>query len=32
VDRHFRWPVLVDRYDEFLTSVVARGRGIPGLF
>ena len=31
VDRHFRWPVLVDRYDEFLTSVVARGRGTPGL-
>ena len=32
VDRHFRWPVLVARYDEFLTSVVARGRGTPGLF
>ncbi len=32
VDQHFRWPVLVARYDEFLTSVVARGRGTPGLF
>ena len=32
VDRHFRWPVLVGRYDEFLTSVVERGRGTPGLF
>ena len=32
VDRHFRWPVLVARYDEFLTSVVARGRGAPSLF
>jgi glycosyltransferase involved in cell wall biosynthesis len=32
VDRHFRWPVLVARYDEFLTSVVARGRGTPSLF
>jgi glycosyltransferase involved in cell wall biosynthesis len=32
VDRNFRWPVLIARYDEFLTSVVARGRGTPGLF
>jgi glycosyltransferase involved in cell wall biosynthesis len=32
VDRHFRWPVLVARYDEFLNSVVARGRGTPSLF
>ena len=32
VDRHFRWPVLVDRYDEFLATVVERGRGTPGLF
>ncbi len=32
VDRHFRWPVLVKRYDEFLTTVVERGRGTPGLF
>jgi hypothetical protein len=32
VDRHFQWPVLIARYDEFLTSVVERGRGVPGLF
>ena len=32
VDRHFRWPVLVSRYDAFLDSVVERGRGTPGLF
>ena len=32
VDRHFRWPVLVARYDEFLTEVLARGRSTPGLF
>jgi glycosyltransferase involved in cell wall biosynthesis len=32
VDDHFRWPVLVDRYDRFLTSVVERGRGTPSLF
>ena len=32
VDRHFRWPVLIDRYAEFLTTVVERGRGTPGLF
>jgi glycosyltransferase involved in cell wall biosynthesis len=31
VDRHFEWPVLIDRYAEFLTSVVERGRGQPGL-
>ena len=32
VDRHFQWPVLIARYDRFLTSVVERGRGTPGLF
>jgi glycosyltransferase involved in cell wall biosynthesis len=32
VDRHFRWPVLIDRYSTFLSSVVERGRGIPGVF
>jgi glycosyltransferase involved in cell wall biosynthesis len=32
VDRHFRWPVLIERYAEFLTTVVERGRGTPGLF
>ena len=32
VDRHFRWPVLVEQYDEFLTGVVQRGKGAPGLF
>ena len=32
VDAHFRWPVLVARYDEFLTTVVERGRGTPSLF
>jgi glycosyltransferase involved in cell wall biosynthesis len=32
VDTHFRWPVLVSRYDAFLNSVVERGRGTPGLF
>ena len=32
VDRHFQWPVLIKRYDEFLTTVVERGRGTPGLF
>ena len=32
VERLFQWPVLIARYDEFLTSVVERGRGIPGLF
>jgi glycosyltransferase involved in cell wall biosynthesis len=31
VDRFYRWPVLIARYAEFLTSVVARGRGTPGL-
>jgi glycosyltransferase involved in cell wall biosynthesis len=31
VDRHFEWPVLIARYAAFLTSVVARGRGRPGL-
>jgi glycosyltransferase involved in cell wall biosynthesis len=32
VDQYFEWPVLIARYAEFLTSVVARGRGRPGLF
>jgi glycosyltransferase involved in cell wall biosynthesis len=32
VDHHFKWPVLIARYAEFLTEVVARGRGVPGLF
>jgi len=32
VDRHFDWPVLIARYAEFLTTVVERGRGTPGLF
>jgi glycosyltransferase involved in cell wall biosynthesis len=31
VERHFEWPVLIARYDQFLTSVVERGRGTPGL-
>ena len=31
VDRYYQWPVLIRRYAEFLTSVVARGRGVPGL-
>jgi glycosyltransferase involved in cell wall biosynthesis len=32
VDTHFKWPVLIERYARFLDSVVARGRGVPGLF
>ncbi len=32
VDGHFRWPVLVRRYDAFVTTVAERGRGAPGLF
>jgi glycosyltransferase involved in cell wall biosynthesis len=32
VDRYYEWPVLIARYAEFLTTVVARGRGAPGLF
>jgi glycosyltransferase involved in cell wall biosynthesis len=32
VDSHFRWPVLVPRYDTFITGVAERGRGTPGLF
>jgi glycosyltransferase involved in cell wall biosynthesis len=32
VDGHFRWPVLVRRYDEFIATVAERGRGTPGLF
>jgi glycosyltransferase involved in cell wall biosynthesis len=31
VDRFYQWPVLIARYADFLTSVVARGRGTPGL-
>ena len=31
VDRFYQWPVLIARYAEFLTGVVARGRGTPGL-
>jgi glycosyltransferase involved in cell wall biosynthesis len=31
VDRYYQWPVLIGRYAEFLTSVVERGRGTPGL-
>jgi glycosyltransferase involved in cell wall biosynthesis len=31
VDRFYQWPVLVQRYADFLTTVVARGRGMPGL-
>ncbi len=26
VDRHFRWPIIVDRYARFVETVVARGR------
>jgi len=32
VDRYYQWPVLIARYAEFLDTVVARGRGTPGLF
>jgi glycosyltransferase involved in cell wall biosynthesis len=31
VDRFYQWPVLIERYAAFLTSVVERGRGTPGL-
>jgi glycosyltransferase involved in cell wall biosynthesis len=31
VDRYYEWPVLIARYVEFLETVVARGRGTPGL-
>jgi glycosyltransferase involved in cell wall biosynthesis len=31
VDRFYQWPVLIARYAEFLSGVVARGRGTPGL-
>jgi glycosyltransferase involved in cell wall biosynthesis len=31
VDRFYQWPVLIERYADFLTSVVARGRVTPGL-
>lgn len=30
VDRHYRWPVLIRRYERFLEAVVDRGRGRPG--
>ncbi len=29
VDRHYRWPVLIRRYERFLETVVARGRRQP---
>jgi glycosyltransferase involved in cell wall biosynthesis len=32
VEQHFEWPVLISRYAAFLDSVLARGRGTPGLF
>jgi glycosyltransferase involved in cell wall biosynthesis len=32
VDTHYKWPVLIERYARFLDSVVARGRGVSGLF
>jgi glycosyltransferase involved in cell wall biosynthesis len=32
VDTHFEWPVLIRRYADFLSTVVRRGRGTPGLF
>jgi glycosyltransferase involved in cell wall biosynthesis len=31
VDRFYQWPVLIARYAEFLSSVVARGRDMSGL-
>ena len=31
VERFYQWPVLIQRYARFLESVVARGRGTPGL-
>ncbi len=31
VDRYYQWPVLIERYAEFLTSVVERGRHLPGV-
>jgi glycosyltransferase involved in cell wall biosynthesis len=31
VDRFYQWPVLIERYATFLSSVVERGRGTPGL-
>jgi glycosyltransferase involved in cell wall biosynthesis len=31
VDRFYQWPVLIARYAAFLKTVVARGRGMPGL-
>ncbi|MFC0082158.1 glycosyltransferase family 4 protein [Aciditerrimonas ferrireducens] len=30
VDRHYRWPVLIDRYLAFLEGVLARGKGRRG--
>jgi glycosyltransferase involved in cell wall biosynthesis len=32
VERTYQWPVLIARYAAFLETVVARGRGAPGLF
>ncbi len=29
VERHYRWPVLIRRYERFLETVVARGRRQP---
>jgi glycosyltransferase involved in cell wall biosynthesis len=31
VDRFYQWPVLIRRYADFLTTVVERGRGMPGV-
>ena len=31
VDRHYQWPVLIDRYARFLDEVVARGKGPGGV-
>lgn len=32
VDSHFQWPVLIARYESFLSSLAERGRGEPGIF
>ncbi|HLG67152.1 MAG TPA: glycosyltransferase family 4 protein [Acidimicrobiales bacterium] len=31
VERHYRWPVLIDRYARFLAQVAARGRSPVGV-
>jgi len=31
VDEHYQWPVLIRRYARFLTEVVERGKGAPGV-